>query len=196
MKRKAIVLDCDDAILKYLEGLLYYIHKYYDFRPEGQPDDYILSGWIGCTDEQCIEILENFNYFSHEFGLLKPIDSYVIGELKRLHEKDIDLIILSKCGNKGHSQVLRMVNLKNIFGDIFKEYILIDPLESKRYYLNRLKEEYDVIAFVDDNMDNVKVGIQLGLNTIMYKRNHNFKMHSVPYAYDNWLQIGQYLNTL
>lgn len=192
-KEDAIVLDCDDTIVKYTDGLREYIIKYYDFNPVGYPSDYILSEWIGCTDDETIEILENFNYHSHEFGLLEPIDFYVRSALLELHNRGIKLIILSKCGNKGHATVLRKVNLQYVFGDIFHEFILIDPLESKKYYLRKLKETYNILAFIDDNSDNVQIGLKMGLETIMYNREHNYKYQGESYAFKNWLTIMEHL---
>lgn len=196
-KRKAIILDCDDILLDYIQGIKKFAEKHYDIKTTGLPNEYDLSSWFGTTRDVTYSIMEHFNYQSYEFGLLEPIQGAVpyVQWLIKKYGDSTDFIIVTKSGFEGHAKVLREVNLHNVFGDVFTSIIMIAPSESKRPVLKKLMKSYDVRAFVDDNIDNVKVGIDLGINTLMLWRSHNdsFKYDQ---CYTTWSDMSEQIDKL
>lgn len=181
-KRKLVVLDCDDVLLDYIGSVSAFAKKHYDIETVGLPSQYELSNWLGTTPEMAVKILEHFNYHSYEFGLLPALDDSTVSFVQKLikeHSDDTDFIIVTKSGNEGHAEVLRKVNLHNVFGDVFTSIIMISPHESKKHVLKKLMKSYEIVCFVDDNIDNVKIGVELGITTLMVERSHN-----LSFSYD------------
>ena len=174
-KKKAVILDCDEILLNHLGGFKKYVEKYYDIETVGEPMQYNLQDWLQCDGERVMDLLKNFNFYSVEFGLLEPMDIHTVPAMKELRREnpDVAFIVVTKSGTFGHGEVLRKVNLINVFGDIFDDVIILENYQSKRSTYAKLKEQYDIVTVVDDHLANIDVAQSLGLDTLVLKCSHN-----------------------
>lgn len=196
-KKKAVILDCDEILLNHLGGFKKYVQKYYDIETVGEPMQYNLQDWLQCDAEQVMDLLKNFNFYSTEFGLLEPMDQYAVENMKSLRQEnpDVAFIVVTKSGTFGHGEVLRKVNLINVFGDIFDDVIILENYQSKRSTYAKLKEQYDISIVVDDHLANIDVAQNLGLQTVVLKCSHNEQSIDDPnYQFvHNWIQMYHYI---
>lgn len=198
-KQKAVILDCDEILLSHLGGFKKYVEKYYDIKTVGEPQQYNLQDWLGCDGEQVMNLLKNFNFYSYEFGLLEPMDRYVVDKMKfiRVQNPDVALIVVTKSGTFGHGEVLRKVNLLNVFGDIFDDIIILENEQTKRGTYNKLKKQYDIITVVDDHLANIDVAKELDLDTVVLECSHNISAKNTGnYKFvSNWYEMEEYIST-
>lgn len=197
-KQKAVILDCDEILLDHLGGFAKYVRKYYDIETVGEPVQYNLQDWLQCDGEQVMDLLKNFNFYSHEFGLLDPMDDYVVERLQALRSRypDVAFIVVTKSGTFGHGEVLRKVNLINVFGDIFDDVIILENYQSKRGTYLKLQNQYEVITVVDDHLVNIDVAKQCGLDTVVLECSHNVSQKNNPvYKFvEDWRDMFIYLD--
>ncbi len=202
MKKDAVIFDCDEILLDHLGGFKKYVEKYYDIKTVGEPVQYNLQDWLQCDGEQVMDLLKNFNFYSYEFGLLEPMDRYVVNAMKSLREEypDVAFIVVTKSGTFGHGEVLRKVNLMNVFGDIFDDIIILENYQSKRATYSKLKEQYNVLTVVDDHLANIDVAESLGLDTVVLDCSHNrnqLKPNGDEYnIVMNWVDMYDYIRSV
>ena len=197
-KQKAIILDCDEILLNHLGGFKKFVQKYYDIETIGEPMQYNLQDWLQCDGERVMDLLKNFNFYSYEFGLLEPMDQYVEDRVKALKKMypEVALIVVTKSGTFGHGEVLRKVNLHNVFGDIFDDIIILENYQSKLGTYVILQNQYDVISVVDDHLANIDVAKQVGLDTVVLECSHNVSEKNNPnYKFvKDWSEMFDYLH--
>lgn len=198
-KKKLVILDCDDVLLDYIGGFKNFVLNHYNIETKGMPEDYTLYEWLGISQPLAISIMKHFNENSYEFGLLKPLDCDTVPLMNKLyqsHNNDTDFVVVTKCGSLGHSSVLRIVNLKYTFGDIFKNIIILETNESKKNTFKMFMNEYDDITVVDDYKPNIDTAHELGIKTFFMKREHNVKFMDNPkYNFvENWKELYHKLN--
>lgn len=200
-KKDAIVIDCDEILLDHLNGFVKYVRKYYDIQTVGIPMQYHLQEWLQCDGEQVMDLLKNFNFYSYEFGLLEPMDNYVVEAMQKIRNNnpDLALIVVTKSGTFGHGEVLRKVNLYNVFGDIFDDIIILENYQSKRATYIKLQQQYNVLTVIDDHLANIDVAISLGLDTVVLDCSHNrnqIQPNGNEYNIVNdWIDMYYYLDS-
>lgn len=200
-KKDAIVIDCDEILLDHLSGFVNYVRKYYDIQTVGIPMQYHLQEWLQCDGEQVMDLLKNFNFYSYEFGLLEPMDNYVVAAMQKIRNNnpDLALIVVTKSGTFGHGEVLRKVNLHNVFGDIFDDIIILENYQSKRATYIKLQQQYNVLTVIDDHLANIDVAISLGLDTVVLDCSHNrnqMQPNGNEYNIVNdWIDMYYYLDS-
>lgn len=201
MKKKAIVFDCDDILLDYMNGIKTFLDVHYNIKPDGLPTDYVLNDWAGVSGNKMMKIISHYNEKSFEFGLLKPVHHRTVELMQVLHRVargQIDFIILTKSGTMGHGEVLRKVNLMNVFGDIFKDIIIIEKYESKKGSILKIQQDYDILCFIDDYVKNIDDAVSCGVNSVVLERAHNVKhKESGKYTFmKDWIELYKYLDNL
>lgn len=175
-KPDCLVFDCDEVLLDHLGAFCSFVKEHYNITPSTErPSEYDLCEWLNVSQTEVNEMLKHFNERSYQFGLLKPLEYNTVSTMLELREKypDKKFIVLTKSGTMGHGEVLRKVNLTNVFGKIFDEIIIIEMYESKKGALYRLQQKYNVKFLVDDYIKNIKDAMELGIKGIMIKAEHN-----------------------
>lgn len=195
MKDRCIVFDCDEVLLNHIGSLGEYAKLQYDINPTTPyPLAYDLSEWFGVSREKVQEIITEFNQRSYMFGLLKPVETNTVSIMHELRDRFYKekFIVLTKCGKKGYSEVLRNTNLMHVFGETcFDEIIIVEMNESKHEALVELKERYDVKLMIDDYINNIETSMELGIPSVMMRASHNH-MYKNGYGYDyvnNWDEL-------
>lgn len=174
-KKKVIVFDCDEILLDHLGGLREYVKDKFDIVTETEyPSEYGLEKWLGLSSVQVQEVIKQFNQTAYEFGLLKPMEGAqsLLCALRHTYP-DAVFAVLTKSGTFGHGEVLRKVNIHNVFPNVFDEIHIVEMYESKRGVLSQLKAQYDVVCLVDDYIMNIETALVLDIPGIMLKRPHN-----------------------
>jgi FMN phosphatase YigB (HAD superfamily) len=197
-KQKAVIIDCDEILLNHLGGFKKYVEKYHDIQTVGEPEQYNLQEWLQCDGEQVMDLLKNFNFYSYEFGLLEPMDQYVVDRMQFLEmfHPEVAFIVVTKSGTFGHGEVLRKVNLHNVFGDIFDDIIILENYQSKRGTYNLLSKKYDIVTVVDDHLANIDVALELGLDAVVLQCTHNTNEKDNPkYNFvTDWREMADYIS--
>jgi hypothetical protein len=113
----------------------------------------------------------------------------------RSENENVAFIVVTKSGTFGHGEVLRKVNLINVFGDIFDDIIILENYQSKRSTYAKLKEQYDIVTVVDDHLANIDVAQTLGLDTVVLECSHNIESIDDPrYQFvQDWNQMYHYI---
>lgn len=70
--------------------------------------------------------------------------------------KEYNLIALTKFGDSTDHWLVRKYNLETFFPGMFSQLITINGNESKIGYVAALQAEHDVVAFVDDQLENIE----------------------------------------
>ncbi len=197
IKQKAVLIDCDEILLNHLGGFKSYVEKYHNIKTQGIPVQYNLQEWLQCSRERVMELLEEFNFRSYEFGLLEPMDRYVVDRMHYLRamHPDVAFIIVTKSGTFGHAEVLRKVNLHNVFGDIFDDIIILEQNQSKKSTYMKLAVEYDIVTVIDDYLGNIDHVIELGLDNVVLECPHNVEAKGTG-SYNfmkNWCEIAEHI---
>lgn len=201
VKRKGIILDYDDVLVNYCNGVVEYAYSHYGLKPKFEPNSYNLEKTFDVNSNLISNILHNFNNNSYQFGLLDIIDDHVKGCISMLRDcyPEVDLFIVTKCGNSSKTVALRRVNAINHFGkDAFEDILFLNPDETKASAFNKLKKTHDIVCVVDDHIDNIKTAQECGLSTLVYERNHNVNYkgdHRFVFA-KNWIDVYYHLEQM
>lgn len=191
-KQKVVVFDCDEILLDHLGGFRGWLAKKHGIICKSDyPDKYDLSEWMGVEDANEVRTyLREFNQESYEFGLLKPLYDYIPNYVSALRHTlpDAKFAVLTKSGTMGHGEVLRRVNIENVFPGVFDEIHIVEMYESKRGALHKLQVKYDVVCLVDDYIENIETAIELGIHGIMLECHHNkqYKDREDFYYTNSW----------
>ena len=176
-KRKAIVFDVDEILLDHLGGFRVWLAKKHGIICKSDyPDQYDLTEWMGVSDQkEVVKFLKEFNETSWEFGVLKPQSESIISFMVALRHTFPDAVFaaLTKSGTMGHGEVLRRANLEHVYPNVLDEVHIVEMYESKRGALHKLQAKYDVVALVDDYIENIETAVDMGIRGIMLNCPHN-----------------------
>tara|TARA_B100000700_G_C15063044_1_gene867377 strand:+ start:10867 stop:11526 length:660 start_codon:yes stop_codon:yes gene_type:complete len=177
MKKKSdiIAMDVDFVLLDWVLGLKPFMEE------KGIPTDH-LEQFAGSTyypkltelfliddEELAIKLMKEFNRSNHIENLpifQKESHNY----LKELHNEGYDFRAVTCIGNEPIHKELRAKNLMKVYGDIFNhnKVINIPVRTSKEPYLKELKNEGNVLMFVDDRIPHLNEAIRLDIQPVLY----------------------------
>lgn len=174
-KKPVIVTDVDSVLLDWLQGFAMFLKNEKDMDIEHVKKFFGTSNFINIPEITNIPCLDTNKLLVREYGKSKYIE-----ELKSFQEdskqhilelnKEVDFIALS-CISKNRQIInKRKRNLQNVYGEIFKDVICIGFGQSKEPDLIRLKEQENVITFIDDREKHIKESISAGIKPILFKR--------------------------
>lgn len=194
-KRKAIIFDVDEILLDHLGGFRDWLKKKHGIITKSDyPSEYDLTNWMGVEDQkEVVKYLKEFNETSWEFGVLQPQHESVKSFMCALRHTFPDAVFaaLTKSGTMGHGEVLRRANLAHVYPNILDEVHIVEMYESKRGALHKLQTKYNVVALIDDYIDNIETAVEMGIRGIMLNCPHNeqySKREDFHYA-GNWASI-------
>lgn len=173
IKGEAIVMDVDQVLLDYYSRLREYVNTKYNLSIEGLPVNWGLTEWLGVTESEAYDLIEEFSQ-TFEFGTLDAFPGADV-ILHKLLQEGYYLICVTAAGSADITQALRRANLFHRFGDIFEEIHFTELTGSKVDALNDINSRYDVVAFVDDKPANIIDALEhtdIG-NVILMKAPHN-----------------------
>lgn len=148
---------------------------------------YDISKTFGIPKSLGNKLVKEFNE-SAWMGFLPAFKDARSGVAK-LVEHGWQFIVITSLSLDSKAQMLRVSNLKNIFGkNVFIEVICLDTGADKDEELVKFKDSG--LWWIEDKPKNAEVGLKYGLKPILIEHEHN-KEHEedgIEYAYD-WEEI-------
>lgn len=165
-----LILDCDGVLLNYAKGYAkYFCEKHGIAIPQGDPDSFDMSNWIGRPFEEILPEIVEFNSGRvADFGRLEPMPG-AVEAVAELHERGWDMRIATSMSDASEAEALRHENLDIVFGPVFSEMVCLPLGACKKEALSRLAPG----IFIDDLALNVRAGIEAGHQGLLMDLAHN-----------------------
>lgn len=155
--KQTIILDVDGVLIDWASQLPFYCQKN-GINPVHALKHYTNPVHVDARDLFGVEntriALEMMSRYNLEHGRYMTAFPDAVKNLHLLAKK-YNLVALTKFGGTTEHYLVRKFNLQSFFPNLFKELICIDYYESKIPYVQNLVKEYDVIGFVDDQLENI-----------------------------------------
>lgn len=189
-KEKIILTDIDGVWLDWEQGFTDYLEKYYKIKRVDTSKYTAHLRWQG-DEEQLRQLTWHFN-MSAWTRYLKPFrDAQTV--VPKLAQEGWKFIGITSMHEDQYSHRLREQNLKDLFGDVFEKVIVLHTGQDKGEALLPWKDSG--YYWIEDKIKNVKLGVQMGLNTIMIRHEYNASYDNPKVTkVDNWQQIHYYIN--
>ena len=178
---KIILTDCDGVLLAW-EGAFHewMISKGFTKKEEATYD---ISKTFGIPKSLGKKLVKEFNE-SAWMGFLPAYKDARSGVAK-LVEHGWKFIVITSLSLDPKAQMLRVSNLKNIFGkNVFVDVVCLDTGEDKDAEL--VKFDGSGLWWIEDKPENAECGLKYGLKPIIIEHDHNkdHKVDGIVYAYD------------
>ena len=178
---KIILTDCDGVLLAW-EGAFHewMISKGFTKKEEATYD---ISKTFGIPKSLGKKLVKEFNE-SAWMGFLPAYKDARSGVAK-LVEHGWKFIVITSLSLDPKAQMLRVSNLKNIFGkNVFVDVVCLDTGEDKDEEL--VKFDGSGLWWIEDKPENAECGLKYGLKPIIIEHDHNkdHKVDGIVYAYD------------
>lgn len=184
MKNKYILTDVDGVLLDWLatfdlwmrlNGFAYANNKAYRVKERFN------------IPEDSEDLVRKFN----ESELISNLGSFrdakfFVGELNKLGYR---FIVITSQTNDYDSQIRRIGNLKQVFGDVFEEFHILDTGADKDGILTRLRDQYEGCYWIEDKPENADAGANLGYDSILIKHDHNNDYDGPARVVRRWSEI-------
>ena len=182
---KIILTDCDGVLLAW-EGAF---HQWMESKGFIIKEEaiYDISKTFGIPKSLGNKLVKEFNE-SAWMGFLPAFKDARSGVAK-LVEHGWQFIVITSLSLDSKAQMLRVSNLKNIFGkNVFIEVICLDTGADKDEELVKFKDSG--LWWIEDKPKNAEVGLKYGLKPIIIEHEHNkdHEKDGIEYAYD-WEEI-------
>ena len=185
MTKKVILTDCDGVLLAWEGAFHQWMNsKGFTIREEAIYD---ISKTFGIPKTLGKKLVKEFNE-SAWMGFLPAFKDARSGVAK-LVEHGWQFIVITSLSLDPKAQMLRVSNLKNIFGkNVFIDVICLDTGADKDEELEKFKDTG--MWYIEDKPINAETGLKYGLKPILIEHEHN-KEHEedgIEYAFD-WEEI-------
>ena len=182
---KVILTDCDGVLLAWEDAFHQWMKsKGFTIKEEAIYD---ISKSFGIPKTLGKKLVKEFNE-SAWMGFLPAFKDARSGVAK-LVEHGWQFIVITSLSLDPKAQMLRVSNLKNIFGkNVFIDVICLDTGADKDEALEKFKDTG--MWFIEDKPINAETGLKYGLKPILIEHEHN-KEHEedgIEYAFD-WEEI-------
>lgn len=157
MTKPTIVFDVDGVLIQWTSQLPFFCAK------NGIDPAFVLKQYTNPTHITASELFGIHNHkiandllsrYNMEHGKYMTAFPDAVENVYKL-AKDYNLIALTKFGNTTDHYMIRKFNLETFFPRCFSELITIDGSESKIPYLYEIMGREYVVAFVDDQLENI-----------------------------------------
>jgi hypothetical protein len=188
MHKPNLLLDVDGVLLNWLAGFEQYLlthapHLHKDFADMEEAHD--LERLLGLTTQQMDEWVERFHLHA-DFGVLKPLPGAT--QAIRILAPWCNISCITASGSNPISKKARLMNLKNVFGDVFDQIICVDRSVDKPEHLMSFEPGY----WVEDQPRNTLMGVQAGHESFLQDALYNRKFHHAQVRrVDNLLEVAE-----
>ena len=178
MRNKLLVTDVDQVLLDWHEGFLEWVELNHGWKinPNHPQDSYDMVPWflplefngeeLHMNESGLVWLIEEFNSYPR---CLQPIDKDIESHLEDLRDYGIEIVALTSFGGCPKTGNFREEYLKVIFGDVFKEVIILPLRACKKAKLKELQPDW----FVEDNTSHSHSGLELGIKTFILDYSYN-----------------------
>jgi FMN phosphatase YigB (HAD superfamily) len=184
--QKLILTDADGVLFDWVTGFNEWMEgKGWNRLPEYEYH-YTIEHWYNISKEHAMELVSQYNS-SAAIGFLPPyLDS--VEYVKKLHDlHGYRFVVITAMGHDQYAIKLRKRNLKDIFGDIFEDVVVVDLLQSKAEILKLYEPTY----WIEDKPSAAEEGNALGHKTFLFEHGHNGHMrtnHEITRVH-NWREV-------
>ena len=186
--QKTILVDADGVLLNWEYAFAIWMEQHGHEKQSGSEFVYEISERYDVSKDQGRKLIRQFNE-SAAIGFLPPLRDarYYV---KRLHEEHGYVFhCITSLSKDINAQRLREMNLNRLFGDTAFERVTC--LETGADKHDALQEYADSGCWwFEDKIENVIVGHNLGLNSVLIEHGHNMKFEhpNIPRV-KNWQEI-------
>lgn len=188
MDKPVILTDADGVLLNWDYAFSVWIKRHGFTQLEGTERVYEIHKRYGMMPEQKKMLVRMFNE-SAAIGFLPPLRD-AVHYIQKLHrEHGYVFHVITSLSTDPSACELRTQNLKKLFGDtVFERFVYLDTGADK----NEALEEYagSSLIWVEDKPENARVGMQLGLDSLLMEHGHNIN-ENLPIV-KNWKEIWEY----
>lgn len=166
---KVILTDVDGVLLDWEEHFRVWMSHEYGYDRSENLGAYRLAEHYGLPEDTIWDRVEEFNYSTHA-GFMRPHEE-AVKYVRLLADKGYRFITVTSFGGSPESRALRVSNLQYLFGDVFDGHNIIELCGDKRKTLTQFKNSAS--WWIEDNLHNAEVGLELGLRPILMRHTHN-----------------------
>ena len=126
---------------------------------------------------------------SAAIGFLPPLrDAQEI--IKLLHNNyGYRFVVCTSLSKDKNAQELRNQNLKKLFGDVFEEIVYLDTGADKDDALYKLAKKYRGCLWVEDKVENARVGANCEFESIVMEHGYNMNDDHPYFVAKDWEDI-------
>ena len=196
---KPLIVDVDEVLLDWTFG---------GFKPhfetitgktlcEKGNTHWDMSDWLGLSYQDMLEHIQNFNR-SDRFAQLPP---FLCAQkiLPKIAQTGRAIHVVTSCADDLDTQRRRRRNLETSFGDIFTSITSLGLHATKKSVLADLAHRAGHTGFwVEDNVKNAHMGLDIGHTTFVMRRSHNrldeanCNLPTLNWV-DTWFEIAPHL---
>tara|TARA_B100000768_G_C11213078_1_gene346904 strand:- start:130 stop:717 length:588 start_codon:yes stop_codon:yes gene_type:complete len=186
VKNKTILVDCDGVLLDWAYSFASWMdrHNYKVLDNSGVYDIGIKYGIERRTKERLVRMFNE----SASIRKLPPLRD-AIRYVRKLHEEHGYVFhAITSLSTDQYACHLRTKNLRELFGDTaFEKYVYLDTGADKDEALEPYRDTG--CYWVEDKIQNVDCGINLGLSGILIAHDHNVGYVGNATRVQNWKEI-------
>lgn len=171
MNENVILTDIDGVVLNWEYSFDVWMNTHGHKKVEGGNLKYNIGKRYGIEEHVGRQLIKYFNE-SAAIGFLPPLrDSMYY--IKKLHEEHGYVFhAITSLSKDQNACRLREMNLKKLFGETaFEKFVFLDTGEDKDRALAPYKDSD--LYWVEDKIDNCRVGHSLGLRSLLMEHGHN-----------------------
>ena len=185
IKDKVILTDCDGVLLDWEFHFYRWLEKTEGIQRIGS--EYNVAKSLGIPQKNAARLVNLFNR-SEEMKTLSPLRD-AIKYVRKLHEEHgyIFHVITSQTNCK-LAQEYRKENLRNVFGDVFEGFTILNTGQDKDKVL--MKDWDGTECFwIEDKAANIKMGNDAGLESILIEHSWNKDTDYPCHRVRTWKEI-------
>jgi FMN phosphatase YigB (HAD superfamily) len=187
-REKVILTDCDGVLLNWEYAFKVWMKRHgYE---EGSVLEYDVAKRYGLEPQFKRHMIRMFNE-SAAIGFLPPLRD-AMHYVKKLHEEHGYVFhMVTSLSLDPAAQSLRIENTRKLFGETaFERFVFLDTGADKDEALAEYKDSNYV--WVEDKPENARLGIELGLDSVLVEHGHNMNEVGIP-LFKNWKEIYEYV---
>lgn len=168
---KTIATDCDGVLLDWWAGFDPWMSLKHGMHMKNPDETLWTNERYGVSREEITKYITQFNG-SVEISRLPTYKDSLLG-VEELVRRGYNFVVITALGNDSMSHILREMNLKQQFGDVFSEVHCLGIGDSKKETLSRVNDQYDVVAWLEDTPSHASTGVELGVNSYLFDAPYN-----------------------
>ena len=181
---KLILTDCDGVLLDWEYHFYKWLKETEGYERLGP--EYNIGKAIGVAQKTGAKFVNLFNR-SEYMKTLSPMRD-AIKYVRKLHEEHGYIFhVITSQTNCRLAQEYRKENLRNVFGEVFDGFTILNTGQDKDEALK--KWEGTECFWVEDKPENAEVGASFGLNSILVAHEHNKDYDGDIPRYWKWKEI-------
>lgn len=190
MNNKLILTDCDGVLLDWEFAFDIWMGKKGHNAVDNHKSFYRIEDRYAISTKDKRYLVRQFNE-SAAIGFLPPHRD-AVHYVRKLHEQYGYIFhVITSLSNDRYAQELRVKNLKKLFGDTtFDRFVFLDTGADKDSALEEYKDSECI--WVEDHIENVETGVELGLNSYLMEHKHNMHYDDVP-RIKNWKELYTFI---